>query len=117
MRHVLLVMSNMLFVLWLLGVLFVLWIIGMEAQLGDAAGAGRTGHDLLDRGRSTASATAAPTNGSARRGRCNTPLVGCHPSHGAPRCPSRLSETTARREEYEYGCANGCDECTDLQYK
>ena len=40
MRHVLLVMSNM---------LFVLWIIGMEAQLVDAAGAGRTGHDLLDR--------------------------------------------------------------------
>ena len=49
MRHVLLVMSNMLFVLWIIGVLFVLWIIGMEAQHVDDAGAGRSGHDLLDR--------------------------------------------------------------------
>ena len=40
MRHVLLVMSNM---------LFVLWIIGVEAQHVDAAGAGRTGRDLRDR--------------------------------------------------------------------
>ena len=50
MMHVLLVMSNM---------LFVLWIIGVEAQHVDDAGAAR----------STASATAATTNGSARRGR------------------------------------------------
>jgi hypothetical protein len=49
MMHVLLVMSNMLFVLWIIGVLFVLWIIGVEAQHIDAAGAGRTGRDLLDR--------------------------------------------------------------------
>ena len=40
MTHVLLVMSN---------ILFVLWIIGVEAQHVDDAGAGRTGRDLLDR--------------------------------------------------------------------
>jgi hypothetical protein len=49
MMHVLLVMSNMLFVLWIIGVLFVLWIIGVEAQHVDAAGAGRTGRGLPDR--------------------------------------------------------------------
>jgi hypothetical protein len=48
MMHVLLVMSNILFVLWIIGVLFVLWIISVEAQHVDAAGAGRTGRDLPD---------------------------------------------------------------------
>jgi hypothetical protein len=61
MMHVLLVMSNL---------LFVLWIIGVEARHVDDAWRWAHGPAICQiAGRSTASATAATTNGSARRGR------------------------------------------------
>ena len=51
------------------GMLFVLWIIGVEAQHVEDAGAGRTAAICLTAGHSTARATAATTNGNVRRGR------------------------------------------------